>query len=101
MFVLSNLISALTHLLSWAIWVLQIAVILRVVISWVDANPYNGFVRVVGVVTEPLLSPFRRLLPPWKMNGWDLSPVFALLTLWFLQLFLIRTLFDVASRLQG
>jgi len=101
MFVLANLVSALAHLLHWGIWVLQIAVILRVVFSWADADPYNGFVRAVGSVTEPFLAPLRRILPPWRMNGWDLSPVFVLLGLWFLDLFLVRTLFDIASRMHG
>jgi YggT family protein len=101
LFILANLVSALAHLLHWAIWVLQIVIIARVVLSWADANPYNPFVRAVGTVTEPILSPLRRLLPPWRMNGWDLSPVLALLALWFLDLFLVKSLFDIASRMQG
>jgi YggT family protein len=99
MFVLANLVRALAHVLDWLLWILQIAVILRVILSWVNADPYNPIVRVVGAVTEPLVGPFRRLLPPWRLHGWDLSPLFALLALWFIQMFLIRTLFDLAARM--
>lgn len=99
MFVIGNLVGALAHILDWLLTLLQVAVLLRVVFSWVNADPYNGFVRAVGTLTEPLLAPFRKLLPPWKLQGWDLSPLFVLLSLWFLQLFLVRTLFDLAGRL--
>jgi YggT family protein len=99
MFVIGNLIGALAHILEWLLRVLQIAVFLRVVFSWVNADPYNGIVRAVGAITDPILAPFRKLLPPWKLHGWDLSPVFAFLTLLFLQLFLVQTLYDLAARM--
>lgn len=99
MFVLGNLLTASATVLDWLFAVLEVAILLRVIFSWVNADPYNGFVRAVHAVTEPFLAPFRRLLPPWKLHGWDLSPLFALLALHFLRIFLVRTLFDIASKL--
>ncbi len=99
MFIIGNLIGALAHILDWLLMALQVALILRVIFSWANADPYNGLVRAIGAVTEPLLAPFRKLLPPWKLHGWDLSPVCAFLCLWFLQLFLVRTLYDLAARM--
>ena len=78
---------------------LQVVIVIRVILSWANADPYNGFVRAIGAISEPLLGPFRRLLPPWRLHGWDLSPFLALLTLIFLQKFLVSTLYGIASRL--
>ena len=44
------------------IWV----IIAAAVISWVTPNPYNPVVRLLRRLTEPVLAPIRRLLPPWK-----------------------------------
>jgi len=36
-------------------------------------------------VTEPVLRPIRKLLPPWKMGGLDLSPLIVVLVIYFLR----------------
>ena len=54
-------------------------IIIRIVISWVSAGGYNPAVAMVYALTEPLLRPFRRLIPP--IGGFDLSPIFALIAL--------------------
>lgn len=100
MFVISNLIVAFAELLSWVIQFFIIAIIARAVISWVDADPYNGLVRFIHAVTEPLLSPVRKLLPPWRLNGVDLSPLIVILALYFLRTFLVGTLYDLAAHLR-
>lgn len=100
MFVLGNLIAATATVLDWVLVFLELAILLRVILSWANADPYNGFVRVVQAVTEPLLAPLRRWIPPWRLHGWDLSPLFAFLVLLFLRIFLVRTLLDIASKLK-
>ena len=100
MFVLADLLSALAEVLDWVIQFLELAVLVRVILSWANADPYNGFVRMVGAVTEPLLRPFRKVLPPWRLNGLDLSPVFALLALFFIRMFLVRVLLDLSQHLR-
>ena len=100
MFVMGNLLSASADVLGWLLWVLQIVIIVRVVLSWVNADPYNPLVKAVVAIAEPLLKPFRRLLPPWRTGGLDLSPVFAILVLFFLSKFLVATLYDIAARLK-
>jgi len=71
-------------------------VIISIVVSWLVAfgiiNTYNDFSRTViqflETVTEPMLAPFRRLVPP--INGIDLAPLLLILFLLFLQLVVIR-----------
>lgn len=62
-------------------------IVVRALVSWVSPDPRNPVVRALVVLTEPVLRPFRRLLPPHRTGGLDLSPVFAFLLLLFLELF--------------
>ena len=98
MFVLGNLISAAAVILGYILTALSWLVIIRALLSWVNPDPFNPIVRFLYGVTEPLLEPFRRIIPG-RMIGLDLSPIFALLFIWFLKLFVVNTLFGIAARL--
>ncbi|HVZ81382.1 MAG TPA: YggT family protein [bacterium] len=100
MFVLGNLFYALAQLLGGVIFLYIWVIIFRVVISWVNADPYNGLVRFIHAVTEPVLSPVRRILPPWRLHGVDLSPMIVILILYFLKAFLVATLYDLGNHLR-
>lgn len=58
-------------------WVLNAAVFLRVLISWLPIGRDNQFVVLLYEITEPLLGPIRRVLP--SMGGFDLSPMIGLM----------------------
>lgn len=94
MFVMANFIEALATLiniiLSASIWV----VIGRVIISWVNADPYNPIVRILYQVTEPVLYRIRRFMPVF--GGFDFSPMILILAIIFLQSFLVPTLHQLA-----
>jgi YggT family protein len=63
-----------------------IIVLIRVVFSFVSPFPTNPVSRFAWRVTEPILAPIRRLLPP--MSGLDLSP----LIVWLVAIVLIQFL---------
>ena len=96
MFVLSNFILAIATILDNILVIANWLVIIRALLSWVSPDPYNPIVRFLYAVTEPILAPFRRLVPVYNI-GIDFSPLFALLLIWFLRLFLIRTLVGLAA----
>jgi len=98
MFVFSNLVAAMATVLNYILTIANWLIIIRALISWVNPDPYNAIVRFLYKVTEPMLAPFRRFFPAY-MSGIDLSPIFALLVIWFLKLFLVRTLFGIAMRM--
>jgi YggT family protein len=54
-----------------------------VILSWVNLSPDNQFLRLVQRLTEPVLTPLRRVLP--SAGGFDFSPVVALLLVRLLQ----------------
>jgi YggT family protein len=64
------------QLLSTLLWVLILA---RVIISWTNPRGGGSLVALVYQVTEPILAPIRRLIPP--TSGIDWSPLIAMLIL--------------------
>jgi len=98
MFVLGNFIIALATILDWLLTILNWFIIIRALLSWVNPDPYNPIVQFLCKTTEPLLAPFRRIIPAYSI-GLDISPIFALIFIWFLKLFLVRTLFGIAARM--
>lgn len=58
------------------------AVLVRVILSWVAPDPYNPFTALMIQITEPVMAPVRRILPP--MGGLDLSPLIVLLGIQFM-----------------
>jgi len=99
MFALANLVRALGWLVGEAFFLAILLVIARALLSWVDPDPYNPIVRFVRTTTEPLLGPFRKILSPWRTGGIDLSPLFALLALKLLEMFLVPTIYQFAETL--
>jgi len=98
-FLLQNLVlgiaAILNTLLTLYFWILLAAVVL----SWVNPDPSNIIVRFVRGVTEPLLWQIRRRLPFVVAAGIDFSPLVVLLLIQFLQIFVVRSLYDLASRM--
>lgn len=62
---------------------LQILIFIRVILSWLMPQPTGGWGKFLMEVTDPILIPFQRILPP--MAGIDFSPILALVTLQILQ----------------
>jgi YggT family protein len=73
-------------------------IIIRAILSWVNPDPYNPIVRFLHQITEPVLNPIRRRLP--FMGGVDISPIVVIFAIIFLQIFLVRTLSDIATRIK-
>ncbi len=72
----------------WAYNLFVLLMLLRCVISWVRPSHYHPVVRWIEDITEPVLAPIRRLLPPWKTAGLDFSPMIAI----FLAFLLVQVL---------
>ncbi len=98
MFAIGNLLYAVATILDYILTIVNWLIIIRALISWVNPDPYNPIVQFLYKVTDPILDPFRRLMPSYAI-GLDISPVFALIFIWFLKLFLVRTLLGIAVRL--
>src|SRR5262245_117113 len=99
MFLFSNLLGAVAKLLYFVLYLYMLIVIARAVISWVSPDPYNPIVQFLYRATEPVLEPIRRKLPGGGF-GIDFSPLIVILAIYFLLLFLVPTLEELAFRLR-
>ncbi len=54
-----------------------IVMFIRIIFSWISPYPTNVVTRFAYRLTEPVLAPIRRRLPP--MSGFDLSPMVVML----------------------
>ena len=98
MVVVGNFLAALAQLLSMVLTIYLYVLIARALISWVNPDPYNTVVQILYKLTEPVLYPIRRLLGSYS-HGLDFSVLIAILLIYFLQTFLVRSLLDVARQL--
>ena len=72
-------------------------VIAAAVLSWVNPDPYNPVVRILRNLTEPVFYRIRKWIPFTYFNGLDLSPIVVLLAIQFAQIFIIRSMYQLAG----
>jgi len=77
--------------------VIQWLVIIAAVISWVSPDPRNPIVQFLYRTTEPILRPFRKILPPRRTGGIDFSPILVILLILFVKV-LLSSLFLTSAR---
>ena len=99
MFVLGNFLQALARVLSYVFDILSWLIIIRALLTWVNPDPNNAIVQFIERATEPVLAPLRKLAPSFRI-GLDISPMLAILIIYFLKIFLIQSLLGYAARLQ-
>ncbi|MBI5880237.1 MAG: YggT family protein [Chloroflexi bacterium] len=69
---------------------LQIAILLDVLFSWVRPDPYNPFVRLVAQIAGIVLNPLRRVVPPF--SGLDITPIIAMILLQIIESIIVQVL---------
>ncbi len=82
--ILINFVDLFFTILTWAI-------IIRVLLTWIPGiNPHHPLVRALASITDPILEPARRIIPPIGMI--DISPIVVIIVLQLVQGFLVRFL---------
>ena len=71
--------------LGWLLGLYSWVIIAAALITWVSPDPSNPIVMFLRQVTEPVLAPVRRFLPPWKTGGLDFSPLIVILAIQFVE----------------
>ncbi|MES1259336.1 MAG: YggT family protein [Gemmatimonadota bacterium] len=70
---------------------LKLAVMIRVIVSWINISPYSTFMRIINGLTDWLIDPIRKILPTIGM--FDFSPLVAYVVLSFGEQIVMRGLF--------
>ncbi|PYC23536.1 YggT family protein [Aquipseudomonas alcaligenes] len=71
------------------------ALIISVILSWVAPGSYNPGAQLVNQLCEPLLAPFRKLLP--NLGGLDISPIFAFIAINLIDMLVVKNLAAMTS----
>jgi len=98
MFIISNLLMAVAPVIHTVLNIYVWVIIFRVLITWVNPDPFNPIVQFLGRISDPYLNLFRRFLPP--LGGIDFSPIIAVMLLSVVNSFFYTTLMDIAYRLR-
>jgi len=91
------LILSLAELVALLIYVFIFSIIIEMILSWFNSDPYNPLQVFVSRLNAPLLKPMRRFIPP--MSGLDLSPLAVMILLQLALILLVSPLMDLSKRL--
>lgn len=95
--VLGVLVMSLGELLSKCVYIYMYAIIINAISTWIVQLQSHPIAHVVYVISEPLLSLFRRLIP--LISGIDISPIFALLGLTMVNILIVAPLLETGTRI--
>lgn len=99
MFVAGNFLSGVAYVLDTVLFLYMWIIIIRAVISWVNPDPWNPIVQILHRLTDPVLLTIRRRIPFAIAGGMDLSPIIAILIIYFLQIAVVGSMKDLAMQL--
>ena len=89
-YLLQLLVWSIISVTSLFLKVFFFALIISVILSWVAPHSYIPAAQLVNQLCEPLLAPFRRLLP--NLGGLDISPIFAFIAINLIDRFVLGKL---------
>ncbi len=88
---------AIPEMISLIINIFLFAILIQVIISWVNPGSYNPAIKLIHGLTEPVLAPVRRRMP--DMGGLDLSPMVVMIGLVVLEMLLVPPIKELISRM--
>jgi YggT family protein len=90
-------IVAIAEILATFINIFLFAIIIQVILSWVNPGSYNPITALLYSISSPVMKPIQRFIP--AMGGLDLSPLFATLALMVIKMLLIPPVIYLATQL--
>lgn len=79
-------VTAVVELVILSLNLFFFAILIRIILSWIAPHNYNPITALLTTLSEPILAPFRRLIP--AIGGLDISPVFAIILIQAVVIFL-------------
>ncbi|HSH43547.1 MAG TPA: YggT family protein [Arenicellales bacterium] len=87
------LVYSIGELLQLAVYIFIFAILIRVVLSWIAPHQgYNPALRLLYDITEPIMAPARRLIPP--IAALDISPILVFIFLYLTQMLIVQPILD-------
>jgi YggT family protein len=95
-----NFLLAIARIIHLSVTLYMWIVIIRAVLSWIQMPALYQLNVILYKLTEPLLKPIRKYVPPYKTGGLDVSPMILIIALLFVDSFLIKSLTQYALSLR-
>jgi len=92
MILFANFLLASSRVIHIALMVYIWILVGRVILSWIQVPSLYQIAVILYRITEPVLKPVRKFVPPYRMGGLDISPMIVILILWFLDMFVVRSM---------
>ncbi len=96
MIIADNFLFALGTVLGYALEMYIWIVIVRTLITWVNPDPRNPVVQFLASLVDPVTRRMRRAMPFLRMGMVDISPLLLIFLLFFLKIFVVRTLIQLS-----
>ena len=100
MFIVAQFFSSLAMLFGLLFKILYFLLVVRIILSWFQVDPYSGPAQVLYQITDPILAPFQRI-PFLRVGPLDLSPIVAFFVLNLLGGIIVNLFLNLASRFSG
>ncbi|MDT8404614.1 YggT family protein [Sulfuriflexus sp.] len=91
------LMATITKLVSLLLYVYLFGIFILALLSWISPGGYNPVAAVIANLTEPVMRPARRMIPP--IGGIDLSPMAVILAIYVLRMLIMPPLMSVSVQL--
>ena len=101
MVLLANFLLGIAKVLNAVLLIYMWIVILRAVLSWINVPTLYPVTVVLHRLTEPVLRPLRKIIPPSKVGGIDITPIIVILILMFVNTVFVKSLFIYAKQMLG
>jgi len=99
MILFANFLIAVSRMLHFTLQILMLIVIFRAVLSWFNIPSLYQIKVILYRLTEPVLKPLRRIIPPHKMGGIDLTPIIVIFVIYFVDSVFVNSLYHYARQL--
>jgi len=91
------LVLAVGEMTQLGVYVFIFTMLIRVVLSWIQPGGYNPVLVLINQLTEPLMAPARRIIPPF--GGLDISPILVFIFLYLTLMLVVRPVLDFGHML--
>ena len=92
------IVLAVADVIQTSIYIFLGVIIIRILSSWIaPQGAYNPILAIVFTLSEPIMSPARRIIPP--ISGFDLSPILVILFLQLSLIIIVKPLFQLGYSL--
>ena len=78
----NGILTTIAHIVGYAIEFLGFAILIRSLLSWFPIDREGPIVQAISAITDPVLEPLRRVIPPLGMI--DFTPMIAMILLFLI-----------------